>query len=470
MMDLHAAMAGPRRSRHGYLLLALACLFAVLSVQYAFKVKDDSRSAIVRWRSQILDLGAGVNIYERHGYPNPPIMALLLTPLAQLPPLAGSLAWFFLKATLTLLAVHWLLGLVEIPGRPFPAWAKALAVLLSLRPIIGDLTHGNVNLFILFLVAAGLHAYSNRRDARAGLLLALAIACKVTPALFLPYFAWKRSWRALAGCGAGLVLFLGLVPACFLGVRENNELLGSWLRHMVLPYVAGGAVTTEHQNQSLPGVVCRLTTAAASFSEYHELGYVPIAYHNLVDLPDGVAHWLVRCCMVAFACLLAWSCRTPRGTRERWRLAAELGLVTLGMLLFSERTWKHHCVTHVLPVAVVLYHVSACRPGPRLRRCLIGSIALAVLLMTATGTGLPGISERAGKLAEVYGAYLWAHLVLVAALVVLLRCRDGAAQGDSTAAYHVDKRRLVVTAGLDRGRLPWPARLSPERGQGGVGV
>ena len=87
--------------------------------------------------------------------------------------------------------------LAEEPGRPFPTWAKGLTVVLSLRTILSDLTHGNVNLLILFLVVTGLAAFRRGRDMIAGILLALAIACKVTPALFIPYFLWKRAWRVV---------------------------------------------------------------------------------------------------------------------------------------------------------------------------------------------------------------------------------------------------------------------------------
>src|SRR5581483_40368 len=141
-----------------------------------------NRSAILRWQPQLRGLEEGVNIAERYNYPNPPIMALLLFPLAKLPPLAAALVWFYLKVALTLLALHWVFLLVEETGCPFPAWARALTVLLSLRPIIDDLQHGNVNLFILFLVLAALTAYQRGRDGLAGVVLALSIACKVTPA------------------------------------------------------------------------------------------------------------------------------------------------------------------------------------------------------------------------------------------------------------------------------------------------
>src|SRR5438552_445644 len=203
-------------------LFGLLALFVAVSVQYSLKVLDarhgvQSRSAIQRWREQLLQLDAGENIYARFTYPNPPIMALMLRPIANLPPLAGALTWFYLKVAMALLAFAAIFRVVETPAMPFPPWAKALAVLMSLRPVVVDLSHGNVNLFILFLVVAVLYAFRHGWDLAAGVILALAIACKVTPALFVVYFFWKRAWWLLAGCAIGLVLFFGPVPAIFLG-------------------------------------------------------------------------------------------------------------------------------------------------------------------------------------------------------------------------------------------------------------
>jgi len=457
-----ASFAPPsRRPSRRRLVIALGLFFVALSVQYAWKVQGADRagrSAFLRWRPQILDLGAGVNVYERHNYPNPPIMGLLLLPLAELPPLAGALAWFFLKAAMAILAIHWALRLIESPGRPFPTWARLAAVVLGLRPIVGDLTHGNVNVFIFFLVMAALHALRRRRQRSAGLLLALAIACKITPALFLPYFAWKRAWKALASCAVGMLLFFWIVPGLMLGPGWNATLLHSWAERMVVPYVLGGEVITEHQNQSLPGLVHRLTTPGASFSEYQGLGYVPTEYHNIVALPPAAASWLVRLGMAAFAAVVVWSCRNPLVARQRWRLAAEFSLVLLGMLLFSERTWKHHYVSLIMPTAVLLY-CSAAGWAQRTRRVMVlGAVAAAMILMAATGTGIPGLPERFGKLAEVYGAYTWANVLLCAALVVVLRAR--ALGGDGDTRYGVAIHRVVLGRRPGMGRLALPAESS----------
>ena len=136
--------------------LGLVLFFAALSIPYGIKAYRNG-SAFQRWQPQISALGDGVDIAERFNYPNPPIMALLLYPLARLPAAAqelgmperaasvlAALCWFYIKAGLTLLAFRWVFQLVEEPSRPFPLWAKGLTILLALRPIMSDLQHGNV--------------------------------------------------------------------------------------------------------------------------------------------------------------------------------------------------------------------------------------------------------------------------------------------------------------------------------------
>jgi alpha-1,2-mannosyltransferase len=403
-------------------VVLLLVFFAGLSVQYSHKALAN-RSAIVRWQPQLMSLEAGEDISGHYNYPNPPMMAVLLVPLAELGklhPLAAALTWFYLKVGLTLLVFHWVFRFVADAGRPFPAWAKALTVLLSLRPIVGDLQHGNVNLFILFLVVAALAAFSKRRDFLAGLLLALAVACKVTPALFIPYFLWKRAWRCLAGCVAGLMLFLypGVVPGMLLGFEENQQQLTSWYREMVRPYLIDNKVQAKHSNQSLVGLIFRLTTHTPSFAEYdfEQERYVPLAYHNVVNLDPRQAKWIVQACEVLFVALVLWRCRAPLETRRGWRLSAEFAMIALGMLLFSERTWKHHCVTLVLPFAVLCYYL-AVEASRTERKGIIAALIVVSLLLATTSTEL---LEEFAKQAQVYGAYVGAFLVLLAALIGIL--------------------------------------------------
>jgi hypothetical protein len=278
------------------------------------------------------------------------------------------------------------------------------------------LTHGNVNLFIMFLVVSSLVVFRRKWDLTAGVLIALAAACKVTPALFIGYFLWKRAWRTLAGVALGLLLFFVAIPAATLGWQANAELLGSWTQQMVTPFLVGGVVTSEHHNQSLPGLIHRLLTLSPSFSTYVNDLYTPTKYHNLVALDPSTAGWLVKGCMFLFAFAVAVCCRTPIIRRAKATLSAEYAVVVLGMLLFSERTWKHHAVTLLLPFAVLCYAMAIGGSRSRRRAWLVGTVVAAQVLMTMTSTGL--LPDDWAKLGQVCGAFTCAFLLLVAALFV----------------------------------------------------
>src|SRR5262249_25019313 len=246
---------------------------------------------------------------------------------AKMGALAGALTWFCLKAAMALFALAAVFRLIEAGGVPFPPWARAVAALLCLRPIVEDLSHGNINIFILFLVIGCLYAWHKRLDFSAGLLLALAVCCKVTPLLLVPYFLWKWQWKVLAGWALGMGLFLFALPAAVLGWQENTKLLRSWADQMVVPYILRGEVSPEHPNQSLPGTATRLLTRSPSFSAYPDNVYTPTEFHNFADIGRDGVRWLTRISQLLFALMVVLTCRAPARDRGGWRLAAEFGII-----------------------------------------------------------------------------------------------------------------------------------------------
>ncbi|MSU80064.1 MAG: DUF2029 domain-containing protein [Gemmataceae bacterium] len=407
-------------------LAGLVCVFACFFLQYSMKIRhadQPNRSAFLRWRGQLAELSDGVNVWDKYAYPNPPIMALILRPFHALPPFWGAATWFLCKAALALAAIWAVLSLLDASALPFPLWGKLLAVLAALRPIEGDLVHGNVNLFVLALVVACLVAFHRRRDGIAGVLLGLAIACKLTPALFLGYFLWKRAWCTLGAATASLAAFSLILPALFLGWQDNLTYLQSWHEQMVAPYAAG-VVTSEHKNQSLPGVLYRMLSDSPSFSGYEEDRKIILDTHNIASLPRPVIQGVIIACMGGFVALSLWHLRSGCVDRDALVLAAEFGIVVLGMLLFCERTWKHHCVTLLIPFAVSAYCVSAAGFARSLRWQVGVPALVALLLLLLTTSGIfdrhVNSDERVGKLAQVYGAYVWAFLLLLFAMCRVL--------------------------------------------------
>lgn len=477
--DAHAA--NPQRLRIAFFAV-LAAIVVLMSVKYAAKITkpgdtgQQSRSAFLRWRHMINDVFTGENIYIGvNEYPNPPIMAILLKPFASLPPMTGALAWFYAKVLLAVIACVWAFRLVEGAGplpagreselgggsdprdelvsanceasSPLPAGrgaqnlprdiARAAAILLCIPALLGDLSHNNVNIFILFLVAGCLEAFRRRLDTLAGLTLALAIACKVTPLLFVAYFAWKRCWRVLIASLAGLVLWLAIVPSLILGWDHNRELMSDWYTLMIERPLLKGEITSEHPNQAIVGLVYRLFTHSPSFLEYRDNIPTPSQYHNLVDIGRPAAWVVVKLLTALFALAVVWLCRWPvRGandSRQGWCFAAECGLICLGMLLFSERTWKHHAVILLIPLAVLTYSIAMVDLPRWLRNFTFGVLAVSFGLMA-----IPGLFHgRTADMTMVYGTHTAVFVLLAVVVGLLLACRSGRVEGS---------RGLSVTA------------------------
>jgi len=137
-------------------------------------------------------------------------------------------------------------------------------------------------------------------------------------------------------------------------------------------------------------------------------------------------------------------------------LGAEYAVVVLGMLLFSERTWKHHCVVLVLPYAVIAYVMMHGEMHRRLRMALIGCFIAALAVMSTTSTSVwEALGNRFyAKLAQVYGAYVWAELLLLGAIVTVLK-KPWTWPGTAIEYYRSEQGQVEERAALLQEKCTW---------------
>jgi len=375
----------------------------------------DERGAFVRWRHQILDFQRGVNIWETDYFPYPPIFPVTTAPIWDLPPVAGAVTWFTLKALMTVASILLCFRMVNASGKILPSWVQALVLLLSLRPILSDQHHGNVNLVILFLIVATLYAWRKGYDVFAGLLLALAITYKVTPALFVPYFLFKREWRIATATMVGVGLFLLVVPSLALGVEFNAECLSMWWHRILSPYVGKGEVSPQEVNQSMAGVLMRLFTDVPQADKNHYGG--TLLDLHLLSWPRERTTAMIKGLSVVFVGLLAYFSRTKTDRRDDPRLFGEWALVVMTMLFVSERSWKHHFVTLLLPYTFLVYHLFIV-PSTRRTRWVLGvALAASAIVMASTSSEIGEffLGEDGHKVAQFYGMFLWSAMILYVA-------------------------------------------------------
>ncbi|RUL88435.1 glycosyltransferase family 87 protein [Tautonia sociabilis] len=420
-----------RQSRRA-VWIALAVVILCAAGVYSLKAAEE-RSAIIRWLHQVEELQQGVNIWDKYMFPNPPIFPLTLYPLTAMPPLAASLVWYFLKAGLTVLSVIFCFRMARGPGdqRPVPAWAQFLVILLSFRPILSDLHHGNNNLIILFLIVGALYAWRRGYDVLAGLSLGLAIAYKVTPALFVPYFLYKRSYRTAGASLLGLGLFLLVVPSLVLGPEFNGECLHMWWHRMLRPFVVEHEVGELEINQSMAGVLMRYFTEQRTGEGRYMTMFSGLHFYAMN--PDVVVY-AIKALAVGMVGLLALLCRTNAKRRDDPRLLGEFSLVVLTMLIVSERSWKHHYVTVLLPYTFLIFRLWAYPVGPKLRNALAACVGLSALLMLTTSSEVGGLFRdgTGHKLALYYGMFFWSGVALyVATALVVWRERSSPPVGEA---------------------------------------
>ena len=202
---------------------------AGFSPSYALLLRQESR----RWPKHLHPLAApGTPAHQRCEYlrhedvPQSADHATDALPLDEPASSCRALCWFVVKAALTGISVWLCFEIIRPPACPLASWIQVAILICSLRPILSDLHHGNNNLVILFLIVATLQAWRKGYDVLAGLILALAICYKVTPLLFVPYLAYKRSWRAVGATVLGMGVFL--LDRAQLGARPAVQRRVPW--------------------------------------------------------------------------------------------------------------------------------------------------------------------------------------------------------------------------------------------------
>ena len=135
----------------------------------------------------------------------PPAAALLSEPLSRVP--LGLLHVLWVAATLAALVAVARLAMAPVVDRL--GLPLTLTVLLVSSPVRSHLRFGQVGLFLVLLVAADLL----RDPRRQGVGLGIAVAVKLTPAVFLPWLLVDRKLRplVLAVCTAAAATLSALV-------------------------------------------------------------------------------------------------------------------------------------------------------------------------------------------------------------------------------------------------------------------
>ena len=318
----------------------------------------------------------------------PPLSAAIFAPFAWLPlPVASAL---MTAITLTLLVVATVIVLTRLDFwagdsavSSEPAWLRRTWVALAvvglavshLEPLRANFEFGQINVVLMTLVIAD--CVPRRTPWPRGLLLGLAIALKLTPAVFLVYFVLRRDWRA------AVTSLITLAAATVLGFalawRDSVEYWTSTLRDT--DRIGNSTLNT---NQNIAALLAR--------EEYSGTVHF-VLWTSACFAALGLTVWAVRRVLQADEPVLALIC------------------VALFGLMVSPVSWSHHWVW-TLPALLVLAVLAYRRRSAALA---VVTAAGVVLLVWTPIELLPEHQEAAASWWRqlLGGSYVWWALAII---------------------------------------------------------
>jgi hypothetical protein len=311
--------------------------------------------------------------FRQHFFPDSPVATGWIYPAGYawlFRPFAGM---DFSTAARWWLAVNMLLSCASIAmvalarpwrGNPrYGIWRLAWIIFLGLtfQPILDNLWHGNISAMILFCFCLSYLLLRRGRPGLAGLVLGLIVPLKLTPALFILYFLWRRNGRFVSGAIIGALAILALT---WFTVGWNG-LLG--FANTILAQLQAGGVAAFN-NQSISGFLL------------HALTRGNVNGWETINVPPWVSLVRVALLLVLIGAV-GWVMRRRPEKLNQPQVAEDLdlGLLIGVMLLASPITWYHYYVWMFLPL-VILFDTLLTQATPR-RRLILFAVAYGLLVV-----------------------------------------------------------------------------------------
>lgn len=361
-----------------------------MSARLAHEHYDASRMYEWTWLERQKDQHA-VDIRGIGLVPITPFSTLAVWPLTTFAPLTAKHIWILLSLAL-LGPICWMLHSMTRLSYQRIALAFSLSV-----PLYRNLQFGQFYVLLLLLIVAACWAYLRGHRALAGLLVAIAAACKIFPVLFFIFFLQRRDWRALTW-GAITGGAAAFVSVAVFGWNVHRTYL-----HEILPWaLRGEAMPPYVPVASISGVLHRLFLFEPQWNPYpwHSS---PLCYALLLPA--------LQMLVLAPAILLI-----RRSDSTRSRILLEWSALLTASLTISSIPASYNFVLMALPTCVV---------GALLvRRRRYGWLAALVFAYICIGLPLPAPHGSVGLGTLLYEPRLSLMVCVLSGIYALL-WRDG---------------------------------------------
>lgn len=269
------------------------------------------------------------DIKEVTTYIYPPFWALVMVPFSLLPYAYAKILWLLFNQMFLFASIYLMLAALDVKGL---AWVVALFLTLNYNPVFLVLNLGQVDVFLLFLIALAFWLFRRGQKVWVGVLIALAVAIKITPALVGIYFMIKREYRVFVSMLVGLLVVV-LVSTLFIGFHSHVVFI-----QKILPSLLKSSAEINPNNQSISAFFARLLVG--------EEGRIVPWFRSEVLATTLTTCMSFLVLLITFVILFLH--------RSDAAVDLELSLVLVTMLLVSRITWEAHLVWLLFPIMALL--------------------------------------------------------------------------------------------------------------------
>lgn len=283
----------------------------------------------------------------------PPFFALFIAPFSLLARISLPLTqviWYIINALVMILTIDiWCRLFYHKPlawfdqNKPHSFYSLSIfiPIILIAQSIFKVFVPLQMNILVLFLMSLSFWELKKENDSSSGFLLGLVSAIKVFPALVLPYFLYRRKFKAFGVCIA-TGLLLTLLPVLRYGWADYVHNINAWIQISLKGgYSLGGL------NQSVYAMIGRWV-ASNPFALISEKLPAP----PLDSTGSIIAIWLHRGLYVATFGIFIWMLAKRRFSF----MAIEGAFLIILAMLFSPIAWRNYWVI-TFPGYFVLYNL-----------------------------------------------------------------------------------------------------------------
>ncbi len=341
-------------------------------------------------------------------YSYPPFFAMILIPIAALPLTFANGVWLLLNLFFLIRIFQLIEDFLEVKTifteKTYRFWAF-LTLLCSVRFILYNYDLSQSTFILLWGCLESLDLALKKRPILSGAILAMVISIKLLPLVMLPYFVFRRHFKAAIFTTVFFILF-NLTPSVFYGFEEYKSVLNVW-KTVINPVNPDFILDENREMESLHSLSALLsgllTDSVTRFNIKRNIAV--LSYEKVV-------FWLTLAQLFFIGLTLFFLKTRPFvAFSDKKRIFWEVSYILLVVPLIFPHQQKYAFVMLLPAFSWLWFYILSLKQNDSSSKILIALMVVVWLLTTFTTDGF--IGKKMFEYCQYFKLITWGTMLLI---------------------------------------------------------